>query len=821
MSSAKLTIESRALTISNPEKLLFPEVGFSKAMVIDYYARVAPFLLPHLKNRPVTMKRYPDGIHGKLFYEKNAPRYTPEWVKTFPIPRESSGRSVINYILINDTATLVWLANLANLEIHPFLHRVPKTDTPTSVVFDLDPGEHADVLDCAIVAFRLRDYLESLKLQCFAKVSGSRGLHIHVPLNSPATYERTKPFAHSVAEFLEAEHPDLAVSKMSKDERQGKVFIDWSQNAEHKTTVGVYSLRAKREQPFVSFPVNWDELREAVRKKKPEALNFTPAATLERLKKEGDLFANVLKLKQKLPESLPPESLAAYGGKRDFSATREPPPAAPRSGSGHRFVIQKHSASRLHYDFRLEMNGVLKSWAVPKGPPYTPAEKRLAMAVEDHPIEYLDFEGTIPKGQYGGGTVMVWDIGNYELLEGDYGKGKLHVYLTGKKLKGEWYLVKTKDEEGRRWLLMKSSPGIEPPANEDLSAITGRGMEQIAEDNDAQWNSNRGGEGPPGVDLSRLPRASAKFVEPMQSKPVARLPGGGGWQYEIKLDGFRALAFKNNGLLELLSRNRLVLNGRFPEVAAALEALGDGTILDGEIVAVNKNGWPDFYLLQGGGGSVLYYVFDVLAWHGRSLLGLPLRKRRAVLEWALEGWKDPVRLLGTLDAEPESLVSAAGKRKIEGFVAKRLDSVYEPGKRTGKWVKYRLKQGQDLVIGGYIPGRNHFSGLIAGYYENGALLYAATVVNGFVAHAKDKVFEKLKPLETAGCPFANLPEPPNTRGPDALTKTGMKKCCWLKPEIVANIGFTGWTAANRLREARFIGLRDDKNPKEVTHERPE
>ena len=504
-SATHLTIDGQKIAISNPEKVLYP-AGFTKAQVIDYYVRVAPFLLPHLHDRPVTLKRYPDGVRGEFFYEKDAPSFTPKWVKTFPVPRKGGG-SPIRYILINDLPTLAWTANLANLEIHPFLHCIPRIDRPTFMVFDLDPGEGADILSCAEVAFLLKDVLERLELKSFVKVSGSKGLQVYVPLNTPVTYELTRPFACTTAEYLEQQHSKLIVSDMAKAKRSGKVFIDWSQNADFKTTAGVYSLRAKRDSPFVSLPVRWEELDRALSKKDAESLYVDPEAALKRLKKVGDLFAPVLRLSQSLPASFmakvpatarhetpKPDALQTYRQKRDFAKTPEPAPAAPRrarQGSRRRFVIQKHAASHLHYDFRLEMQGVLKSWAIPKGVPYGLSEKRLAMATEDHPIDYLDFEGTIPKGQYGGGTVMVWDIGTYELMEGSYEKGKLHLFLEGKKLKGEWVLIKADRIGEKNWLLIKTDRALARLPKEDASAVTGRSMAQIAKHNDAQWQSNR------------------------------------------------------------------------------------------------------------------------------------------------------------------------------------------------------------------------------------------------------------------------------------------------------------------------------------------
>ena len=503
MSRARQSIQvaGRDVTVSNLDKVMYPEAGFTKGEVIDYYTRVARFLLPHLKNRPITMKRFPDGIRGEYFYEKDAPSFTPPWVKTFPIPR-SRAHSMINYILLNDLPTLVWSANMANLEIHPFLSRAPHINVPTMVVFDLDPGEEASPLKSCEVAFLVKALLDKLKLKCLVKVSGSKGIHLHVPLNTKVTYEMTQSFARSVAQFLEREHPDLILANMAKVRRKGKVFIDWSQNSEHKSTVAVYSLRAKREQPFVAMPVSWSELKTALSKEDASLLLFEPEVALKKLKRNGDLFAAALKLKQKLPKPFleleshtagktstnKREPLKAYRQKRNFRKTLEPPPSMPRSsrqGSRRLFVIQKHAASHLHYDFRLEMGGTLKSWAVPKGPPYGLNDRRLAMATEDHPMKYAKFEGIIPKGQYGGGTVMVWDVGTYELIDGNYWKGKLHIFLNGKKLKGEWVLVKGHDQDAKEntWYLIKTAENMAslPEKKEDASALTGRTLKQIAE----------------------------------------------------------------------------------------------------------------------------------------------------------------------------------------------------------------------------------------------------------------------------------------------------------------------------------------------------
>jgi bifunctional non-homologous end joining protein LigD len=295
---AQLKIDNRTLKVSNLSKIFYPKTGFTKGQVIDYYIRVSPVLLPHLKGRPISLKRYPEGVEGLFFYEKECPSHRPEWLDTSDVPRSEGGD--IHYCLINNLPALVWAANLADLELHVFLHRAPKIAQPTVLVFDLDPGAPADLLDCCRAALQLKVLLEELKLKSFVKTSGSKGLQVYVPLNSPITYEKTKAFAHAVAIRLELASPKSIVSKMQKALRKGKVLVDWSQNDDHKTTVCVYSLRAK-ERPNVSTPVTWEEVETALKKKDARMLMFEPEQVLKRIKKNGDMLAPVLKLKQKLP----------------------------------------------------------------------------------------------------------------------------------------------------------------------------------------------------------------------------------------------------------------------------------------------------------------------------------------------------------------------------------------------------------------------------------------------------------------------------------------------------------------------------------------
>ncbi|HVO62715.1 MAG TPA: non-homologous end-joining DNA ligase [Terriglobales bacterium] len=298
--STVVDIEGKHLKLTNLDKVLYPATGFTKGQVIDYYVRIAPVLLPHLKDKPLTMKRYPGGVNAEFFFEKNAPKHRPDWVKTVPIWSYGNKRDV-NYVIANDLPTLVWVANLASLELHPSLSLAKDIQCPTILVFDLDPGPPATIVECAQVAFWLRDILELFGLESFPKNSGSKGLQIYVPLHTPTSYEETKPFAHAMARLLEEEHPELVVSDMKKALRTGKVLVDWSQNDEHKTTVSVYSLRA-RERQTVSTPLRWEEVEKILKKKDPSLFVFEAGQLLERVDKLGDLFEPVLKLKQKLPK---------------------------------------------------------------------------------------------------------------------------------------------------------------------------------------------------------------------------------------------------------------------------------------------------------------------------------------------------------------------------------------------------------------------------------------------------------------------------------------------------------------------------------------
>jgi bifunctional non-homologous end joining protein LigD len=803
------------VAVSNPDKILYPAAGFTKRDVVDYYLRVSGVLLPHLENRPVTLKRYPDGPGRPAFYEKNAPSFTPKWIKTTPVPRAAGGPD-INYIVIEDRRTLVWCASMAALELHPFLHRARDLERPTLAVFDLDPGDGADILTCATVAFLMKDVLERLGLRPFPKVSGSKGIQLYIPLNTPVTYEVTQPFAKTLAELLERQHPRLIVADMAKSKRANKVLLDWSQNAAHKTTIAVYSLRGSRPRPFVSLPVTWDELARALKKKDGEGLHFDPAAALRRVRTLGDLYSPVLTLKQTLPQEFTreitiakPAPQPARGASRAAGASRSVTmPSRSRQGSRRRFVIHKHAAGALHYDLRLEIDGVLKSWTMEHGLPLERGEKRAATVTDDRPLAYLQFEGTTARRR-DGGTSMVWDIGTYEIIEGSYRTGSIRLSLQGRRIAGEWTLTRAAGPTS--WLITKTGSARRASAArpDDVSALTGQTMTSIATR-------------VLGVDLGALPAARAAFIAPMRATLVTALPEGDHWHYEVKFDGYRALAVKTKAGVSLRSRNDHSLNARFPDVVHALQSVEDGCVLDGEVVALDAKGRPSFNRLQnwrGGSTTLRYYVFDLLVYRERAVWRLPLVERRKLLAAVLAASVDPIRCSETLAGTPARLVKLAQDEGLEGLVAKRMHSVYQPGKRSDAWVKVKVSRGQEFVIGGYIPGGRTFDALLVGYYEDDRLRFIAKVRNGFVAETKAQVFRRFAGLETDTCPFANLPEPKSARRGRALTAQVMRECRWLKPELVAQVAFADWTDANHLRHARFVGLRTDKDARDVVQER--
>ena len=573
-------------------------------------------------------------------------------------------------------------------------------------------------------------------------------------------------------------------------------------------------------------------------------------------------------------------ALEEYKRKRDFKKTVEPAGGKPlpaKIKGASRFVIQKHAARRLHYDFRLEMEGVLKSWALPKGLPWKRGEKHLAVEVEDHPIEYEDFEGIIPEGQYGGGTVMVWDRGNYRV----YGEqpvkslkeGKLHLVLDGEKAKDEWTLVRIRGREGEKnqWLILKTGTDAKPISKklEDHSVKTGRTMRQIAEARDAEWESGREADasptskfkarirdaikkkkkhevveqpyrqpvgkrsnppdaGRPTIEnLSDLPSAKARFVEPMKAKLVAKPPATGDWIYELKFDGIRLIGIKRDEKVSLLSRNQNELTERFPEIVEAIRILPvRECVIDGEVVALDEEGRSSFQLLQaremeGRRSPVYFYAFDLLQVDGKSLLSLPLEARKNVLERLCAGSGDSIRYSGAIGGDAEQLLGEVKRRGLEGIIGKQRNSGYEPGRRSGAWIKLKCVSEQEFVIGGYTPpqgSRKYFGAILVGYYENKKLVFAGKVGTGFTAKSLSMLYKKFQKDARGDCPFVDLPSKQNGQWVQDITPSMMRKMRWVNPVFVCEIKFAEWTRDKKLRAPVFLGLREDKNPGEVVRE---
>lgn len=532
-------------------------------------------------------------------------------------------------------------------------------------------------------------------------------------------------------------------------------------------------------------------------------------------------------------------SLREYHRKRDFAITPEPKgsvEAKERTKPGRSFVVQKHAASRLHYDFRLEMEGVLRSWAIPKGPSLDPADKRLAMETEDHPLEYGGIEGIIPKGQYGGGTVMVWDRGTWEPLEDPhrgYRDGKLVFALKGKKLKGRFHLVRTKGraarDDERSWLLFKEKdaearPGYAVADSEPLSATTRRSMEEIAADEDRVWDSATGERKGTGRKASRPRKPKLPAVgraAPLPRAPGAQLPTlvdaappGDEWLHEIKLDGYRILARKDGAKVTLLSRNGLDWTARMRAVAEGVARLPvAAALLDGEVVVFGADGRASFNALQnvfelGEKAALTYVVFDLLHVEGRDLTGLPLRERKDVLQTLLKSAPSPLRYGDHVVGSGPAVFEEACKTGLEGIVSKRADALYAPG-RSRAWLKVKCHREQEAVIGGFTEpsgSREGLGALLLGVWEGKELAYAGKVGTGFTQKGARELRRKLDELETKSSPFRE--------------KVREKGSHWVEPILVAQVRFGEWTPDNRMRHPSFLGLREDKPAREVSREEP-
>ncbi|SES21850.1 DNA ligase D [Pedobacter rhizosphaerae] len=554
--------------------------------------------------------------------------------------------------------------------------------------------------------------------------------------------------------------------------------------------------------------------------------------------------------------------LKQYAAKRNFSKTAEPKSGKSTNKDKLLFVIQKHDASRLHYDFRLEMEGVLKSWAVPKGPSTDPKNKRLAMMVEDHPFDYKDFEGIIPKGEYGGGTVIVWDEGTYEPIEEIKGKkaqekhllkqlheGSLKIKLHGEKLEGEYALVKTNGMGENGWLLIKHKDdyaSTKDITRADKSVISGKTIEKMEKTSEKVWT-----EGEEKI-IKKKGKKNTK-VSKRQSKPVAGLkdnkailktapksaiPKGikpmlatlvdepfddPNWQYEVKWDGYRALAMINKGKVDLYSRNNKSFNEKFYPIYDILKSWKLNAVLDGEILVLNDKGISNFGALQNwrseADGELVFYVFDLLWYDGKDLTGLPLVERQSILEEILPEKDDQVRLGKVFKANGLDFFAAADRMGLEGIIAKKSDSLYSPNLRSKEWLKIKISKRQEVVIAGFTKNEDtakYFSSLLLGVYENKSLQYVGKVGTGFSDKTQKEMMEQFKSLIVDKSPFKEIPDV--NKASRFRPNPPKAKATWLKPELVCEVAFTEVTDDGVFRHPSFKGMREDKKAKDVIRE---
>lgn len=863
-----VTVAGRRIKLTSLDKVMYPETGTTKADVLAYYARIGPWLLPHAAHRPVTRKRWVHGVGtadkpGEVFFQKNLDRATPDWV-----PRQSLTHKdhTNTYPMVNDEATLTWLAQMAALELHVPQWKFSEDDDggrgkPDRLVLDLDPGEGVGLAECAEVARLARAILLDMGLDPMPVSSGSKGIHLYAGLDSGQTSEDVSSVAHELARVLEADHPDLIVSDMKKTLRKGKVLVDWSQNSSAKTTIAPYSLRG-RLRPMVAAPRTWEELESA----KLEQLDYQqvlarmndgedPLAALSadkistgaresRPERDAEQERDERERRPNVPAGEKPESkkssaarefdrLHQYRSMRNPAKTPEPvPDEIARAEAGQTFVIQEHHATRLHYDFRLEHDGVLVSWAVPKGVPASTKKNHLAVQTEDHPMEYGSFEGTIPEGEYGGGEVSIWDTGTFELEKWREGK-EVIVTLYGQEdgpLGGprKYALIHTGNGSGPKenWLLhlMKDQPsaeGTKGPARTASAAKASKPRDNAGTVADAAPRPAQDDPDLPGAD----PGKSPPKITPMMAKQgvLEDISNEDGWNFEMKWDGVRAVATVYNGELTLISRNGNEMTAAYPELGELKEIVGANTaVLDGEIVAINKDGRPDFGLLQrrmkltkksdvereAKKTRVEFMVFDLLYINGTSLLSESYRDRRRALELVFDGsHAGHIHLPPAVEASAADALARSRELGLEGIMAKRCSSTYSGGKRTGNWIKVKNHLTQEVVIGGWRPGKGNraskVGSLLMGVPMDGQLQYVGRVGTGFSEQELEEIGTKLKKLERKTSPLAQVPRADTT------------DVHWVSAKLVGEVQFSERTGSGKMRQPTWRGWRPDKDPQDV------
>ena len=745
--------------LTNPDKVLYPAAGTPKSEVFRYYTAIAEVMLPHIAGRPATRKRWPNGVDAPAFFEKELAKSAPAWLDRGTL-QHRSGATV--YPIIDTATGLAWIAQQAALEVHVPQWRFTTGGKPgpaDRLVFDLDPGEGVTMGQLCEVAHAVREIMADIGLTLYPLTSGSKGLHLYARLADPISSSGASTVAKQVAQELEKAMPKLVTATMTRSLRAGRVFVDWSQNSAAKTTIAPYSLRG-RSAPSVAAPRTWEEIGE------PNLRQLRYDEVLARVAEHGDLLAG---LAGDAPTARAADRLMTYRRKRDAAKTPEPVPSAtPAFGNDDRFVIQEHHARRLHYDFRLERGGVLVSWAVPKNLPDTTAGNHLAVHTEDHPLEYATFEGAIPKGEYGGGTVSIWDSGTYTAekwrVDGEK-DGEVIVDLAGRRISGRYALIQT---SGDQWLAhrMKDQPGDHVQDFAPMLATHGS--------------------------VDKLTSAR--------------------WAFEGKYDGYRMLVEIDHGRLRLQSRNGRDVTGEYPSLQLLAADLSEHqVILDGEVVALDADGVPSFTEMQNRARAtrIEFWAFDILSLDGRSLLRAKYRDRRRVLETLSAGTGLIVPALIGPDGSGAHAYSRS--RKWEGVVAKKWDSTYQPGRRSAAWIKDKNWNTQEVVIGGWRRGEGGRSSgigaLLVGIPGPDGLEFVGRVGTGFTDKDLAHLKTILSPLHTDASPF----DPP-------LPRAELKAVTFVRPELVGEVRYGERTGDGRLRHPSWRGLRPDKEPSDVTWE---
>jgi bifunctional non-homologous end joining protein LigD len=788
--------DGRELRLSNLNKLFWPDEGYTKGDLIAYYYNVAELILPHLRDRPLTMKRMPDGLAGGFFYEKTAPSHTPDWIARCTVPSEDNKEGFIGYLMVNDLPSLLYVANLGCIEMHPLHSRCEAVGTPDYLFFDLDPME-ATFEQVLRVALHVRAALDALGLTSYPKTSGATGVQIYVPVERGYSYEQVRDFVGAVGRMIERADRDNVTMAWKIERRTGKVFIDHNMNRSGANISAVYSMRPE-PGATLSTPLTWDEVEAGLT---PQ--DFRIDTVWERFADLGDLFEPVRTSPQDLGRALealgmPSDrgapvrrssaevvaaskdpDLGEYLRKRTFGpeGTTEPPPGEAH-GEGTSFVIHKHRATRLHYDVRLERDGALPSWAVPRGLPTQPGDKRLAVRTEDHPLEYGSFQGTIPEGHYGAGEVRIFDDGWYEPLE--WTDTKVTFRLHGRRYPGlEFHFVKTRTD----WLAFLGSRQSEPLVPNPPSFAP-----MLAEGGWKAFDDDR-------------------------------------WWFEPKFDGIRSTTYMATDSTRLVTRRGRDVSAQYPELHMVHELVNQvNAVIDAEIVAFDDDGRNSFEALQQRMNllnereikrasqkvPVAMVAFDLLWLDGMDVTGLSLQERRELLASVVEE-DERLQLITHVEGSGKAFAETAKSLELEGMVAKRAGSRYLPGRRSPDWRKIKLTNTQDCVILGWTPGQGgragSFGALLVGAYDDGELLWVGQVGTGFTGAMLDRLMEALRPLVR---PTPAVPE-----------LTGAKGATFVEPSLVCEVEYLEITKSTRkMRAPSFKGLREDKVPEDCVLERP-